>query len=139
LSGPLGSTGASSTFSSSSFFNSPTSSGLISAGLPDGAVSLGVQLGVWGAPTTYTIPPNTAVIIRKYVSNKGYRTYYVYRVIDGELITILDEKNSFEIGEAPLTELERKAVEWFREMLFREMLEGQEVWVEKGVEEGGRL
>ncbi|MEM1676611.1 MAG: hypothetical protein QW095_02045, partial [Nitrososphaerota archaeon] len=31
----------------------------------------------------------------------------------GELITILDEKNSFEIGEAPLTELERKAVEWF--------------------------
>ena len=91
------------------------------------------------APTTYTIPPNTAVIIRKYVSNKGYRTYYVYRVIDGELITILDEKNSFEIGEAPLTELERKAVEWFREMLFREMLEGQEVWVEKGVGEGGRL
>lgn len=53
-------------------------------------------------PTAYRLPRETVAVIRRYQSNKGYRTYFVYviRRNSEELEQFeIDERDNFEVPE----------------------------------------
>jgi len=63
--------------------------------LEDGQV---VKIGVTTkGRETYYLPEGTVAVVRKYYTNRGYLTIFVYLIQDGKVIeVIVDEGNDFE-------------------------------------------
>ena len=60
--------------------------------------------------TVYDLPPDTIAVLRRYYSNAGYLTVFVYLLDDDEIHEIiLNEQNNFE-GIESLPELVKEAI-----------------------------
>jgi hypothetical protein len=60
-----------------------------------------VQIGTTGkAPEEYAVPEGAIAIIRRYASNSGILTYYVYVVPDGTVYYV-EEQFNFSLSELP--------------------------------------
>jgi len=59
------------------------------------------EIGTTGKkPCEYSVPPGTVAVVRRYASNSGILTYYVYAVPDGTTYYV-EEQFNFSLSELP--------------------------------------